>query len=578
MVACELDGETSAEVLGWRLPPWQALLVHRVLPACGGLVVYLLVMCFDITIVITRFMDGNTGLAVTSLILIVLPALLSLVFTLASPPALLVDDRADSTEQTQTIDCCWVMTQILNLFVFPVAAISRYMYEIFWWTEAVFASLYQDEARTKQAVALARAPSPLELYLFLQAFVHAAPHAIINIVVLMTDTQMDYDSVSLQAISIVASSLRMASTATVYRRFEREKECGRKYPWSYNRAIQDNEANEHIENHNKAAEENIYETILPRNRPAPTPYLNGNRKYNSNLIQFSPSVRGDSGAFFDSASETDSDYLVPIPRSQNIISEANSDDDTGRPKSIIDRVAPRRNTEYTIQDVEIMPPPAMPAPRLTLSDWAEKMVENMESIPDWLSAPPRYKTNHYEVVRDEPDIPRRVSRRFVTGLEPQDAAASLVHFLGWYMFFISRLLSISAFIVFHPIAAIVILFSHYQIMLLLLIVPQASTVRRSFYIFLAFVYLFCLMELKVRFRHVRAWHAGWLVAKSAQTLVFTAVWAAVDNPLSAWWRDYVVLVIFSSLLLSYMCLLVYFVLLKPKETIVYIDEGKKFRA
>lgn len=47
------------------------------------------------------------------------------------------------------------------------------------------ASKVADEERTRDALLRVRAPSPLELYLFLQAFIHAAPHAVINIVELM---------------------------------------------------------------------------------------------------------------------------------------------------------------------------------------------------------------------------------------------------------------------------------------------------------------------------------------------------------------------------------------------------------
>lgn len=49
----------------------------------------------------------------------------------------------------------------------------------------MFASHSNDKERTEEALSLARAASPLELYLFLQAFIHSAPHAIVNILDLM---------------------------------------------------------------------------------------------------------------------------------------------------------------------------------------------------------------------------------------------------------------------------------------------------------------------------------------------------------------------------------------------------------
>lgn len=377
--------------------------------------------------------------------------------------------------------------------------------------------------------------------------------------------------------------MRMSSTATIYRRFEREKLNGRKYPWNKNsKALIENINKGHDQTKvNNNDEEPIYEAVMKQPIEARNSQVidDGGNRATSDLIQFSPNINQQEPLFYDDIltdSETSSDYYPPIAYTNNSPVQSNSDDEYVRPISIIDRVAPRRSTTqisrtYTIEKVEITPPPVIYAPRPgSLAVWAEKIVEKAEDIPLWLSAPPRRKYND-EVVQDEPDIPRRVPRSKMRGLEPQDATAALVHYLGWYAFFVSRLLSIAAFINLSVIAAVIVLFCHYQIMLLLLIVPQAPTVRRGFYIFLAFVYLFCLMEFKIRFRHVRVWHVFWVIVCTVETILFTGLWAAIDNDMHDWWKDYVIKVIFISLLLSYMCFLVYFVLLKPKETIVYIN-------
>lgn len=383
--------------------------------------------------------------------------------------------------------------------------------------------------------------------------------------------------VSVQAISIIAATLRMASTATMYRRFEREKLCGRKYPWQ--KLSKDESKNTHIDTTRKLekdVQENIYEPIIKRESTISEKSEDSNiNKMNSDLIQFSPRNTVTSSVFYDDLSDSDSssDYMPPTspPRNRKWSTTQDSDEEYVRPISIIDRVAPRRrDTEYTIEKVNITPPPAMPAPRPgSIAVWAEKLVENAESIPGWLSAPPRRKYCD-EVVQDEPDLPRRVPRSFMRGLEPQDMTAALVHYLGWYAFFVARLLSIACFINFSIFIATIILFSHYQIMLLFLIVPQASTVKRGFYVFLAFIYLFCLMEFKIRFRHVRVWHVFWIIVCTIETLVFTGVWVSVDNNIEEWWRAFIVKVILGGMTLGYMCFLVYFVLLKPRETIVYI--------
>lgn len=413
-----------------------------------------------------------------------------------------------------------------------------------------------------------------------------------------------YFSVSVQSISIIASSLRMADTASMYRRFEREKLCGKSYPWNQNTKAADVViTNKVLSLSEKKEIEHLYEPILkrqstvtetsekarlnsdliqfsPRNtavNEAVNETIIDNGRENSNLIQFSPRNTVGSSRFYDQysdlGSETSSDYMPPVsPKKDSIWSTTfDSDDEYVRPVSIIDKVAPRRSdTNYTIERVNITPPPVIHAPRPgSIAVWAEKLVENAEAIPSWLSAPPRRKYCEEEVVQDEPDIPRRVARSYMRGLEPQDFTAIIMHNLAWYMFFVARLVSIACFINFFPFVAIIVLFSHYQVMLLFLIVPQASTLRRAFYFFLAFVYLFCLMEFKVRFRHVRVWHMFWIIVCTIEIIMFTSFWAHIDNTMDDWWRSFVVRTVYGSLILSYACFLVYFVLLKPRETIVY---------
>lgn len=367
----------------------------------------------------------------------------------------------------------------------------------------------------------------------------------------------------------------MASTATTYRRFAREKICGRKYPWINNKKSDDGTSNEGQENEKKTQEEPVYEPILQR-QPLLLQKTNEDDRYNANsdLIEFSPSSQLHEPWFCgDSDSGHSSDYMPPEFESRSSRKMSQSSEDAYiRPISIIDKIAPlRRDAPVTIERVQITPPPAIPAPRpMSLAAWAEKLVENAESIPSWLSAPHRSKYIA-QLNELEPELPRRVPRSYIRGLEPQDATAALVQFLGWYSFFVSRLLSIAAFIKCVPVVAIIVLFSHYQVMLLFLIVPQASTVRRAFYLFLAFIFLFCLMEFKIRFRHVRVWHVFWIVVCTVETIVFAGLWSTIGNNLNGWWTMFIVNIIVGGLLLSYMCFIMYFVLLKPRETIVYIN-------
>ncbi|RVE53285.1 hypothetical protein evm_002118 [Chilo suppressalis] len=581
MVTCELDQDVSGEVLGFKLPPWQSLVLHRVLPSCGGLLVYLTLMCYDFALLYEHYRNNEKPIAALCTIFILFPAVISLVFTLASPPPGLQTELTAYTVNLKKKDIKWIMRQFASCIFFPVAAIGRYCYLIFWWIEAVCASWAEDESRTKEALGRAKVPSSMELYLFLQAFMHAAPHSILNILDLMShSTKPDYDKAIMQGVSIVVSCMRMSSTATLYRRHEREKLNGKRYPWRetyLQLEFLNVSINTDMKNKSEPVEA-IYDTIKPVEYQESTnlELADTQNRAISDFIKFSPRSTLHEVNYDDIYTDSDSgsDYLPPVSHRDmhQPSSTPGSDDEYVRPLSIIERVAPRRGTStYVIEQVEITPPPVLPAPRPgSLAVWAEKIVENAESIPSWLSAPHRSKYCD-EVIQDEPDIPVHVPSTLKRGLEPQDATAALVQYLGWYAFFVSRLLSIAAIINCSIVAAVILLFSHYQVMLLLLIVPQASTVRRGFYIFLAFIYLFCLMEFKVRFRHVRVWHVFWVITCTVEAILFTGLWAGLGNDMTDWWKHYLIKVIFISLLLSYMCFMVYFVLLQPKETMVYID-------
>lgn len=68
MVTCELDNEISGEILGLKLPAWKAILFHRVLPSCGGLIVYLTLMCFDLALIVEHFQNGDDGYVIESIV------------------------------------------------------------------------------------------------------------------------------------------------------------------------------------------------------------------------------------------------------------------------------------------------------------------------------------------------------------------------------------------------------------------------------------------------------------------------------------------------------------------------------
>lgn len=60
----------------------------------------------------------------------VTPALVSMIFTLASPPPGLQMELSGFTVNVQKSDAWWIVMQIANAVFFPIAAIGRSEYEV----------------------------------------------------------------------------------------------------------------------------------------------------------------------------------------------------------------------------------------------------------------------------------------------------------------------------------------------------------------------------------------------------------------------------------------------------------------
>lgn len=72
----------------------------------------------------------------------------------------------------------------------------------------MYAARENDEDRTKEALSKARKPSSVELYLFLQAFIHSAPYVVINILDMMANyADPKYDrSMRLKSVNFLIKS------------------------------------------------------------------------------------------------------------------------------------------------------------------------------------------------------------------------------------------------------------------------------------------------------------------------------------------------------------------------------------
>lgn len=96
--------------------------------------------------------------------------------------------------------------------------------------------------------------------------------------------------------------------------------------------------------------------------------------------------------------------------------------------------------------------------------------------------------------------------------------------------------------------------------------------RRSFfYLILAYIYIFALLEFKIKFKYVRRWYGGYFCFVFLQNIIITVAWYAYCS-FESWWFQFMLSVIIQSGILAALCMLFYFYLLKPKDKVLFINE------
>lgn len=166
-------------------------------------------------------------------------------------------------------------------------------------------------------------------------------------------------------------------------------------------------------------------------------------------------------------------------------------------------------------------------------------------------------------------------RKMIDGIENDDIVAKFIAFLGWNFFLVMRMMSLSTFFVFYPAACAWLCFGHYCLMLLFLVNETRFKVkwqRTAFYSILAYIFIFSLLEFKIRFRHVRRWFVSYFIVVMLQNIGMTVAWYGFTEFLDTWWFEFMFLLIIQSGLMSLMCFLLYFFYLKPNDKVFFVNE------
>ncbi|XP_049532165.1 uncharacterized protein LOC125949293 [Anopheles darlingi] len=181
--------------------------------------------------------------------------------------------------------------------------------------------------------------------------------------------------------------------------------------------------------------------------------------------------------------------------------------------------------------------------------------------------------NKDQVDGDIISLPSR--RQTIVGLEQDDMVGKAVTFVGWVLFLLMRMLSLSVFYVFFPLYFWMLCGNHYLLMIACIVYEvwtHEKLERYFFYLFLAYMYVFSLLEFKIRFVHVRWWYIGYIGIVLLENVVMLVLWFNL-GAFESWWFYFLHHTIIASGVLSVMCFLFYYAFLRPKEKVLFVNEN-----
>ncbi|XP_077285403.1 uncharacterized protein LOC143910692 [Arctopsyche grandis] len=581
--------ETPVYTLGCPLNSFFKIFVYFFLPPLLSFIIYLTLIAADLGIACCYIVEDNPRWATVTIILMFLPSIVGSMFTLATP------ERWPSDEPFDKKNMRFLALNLWHVFAFPFAAIYRYAHQVFWSIEAICANCVNDSERTENSLRILMKPNSLELYFFLQSYLHSAPQILFQFYLLLSTTYANLELASLQILSIVMSLMRMATITMLYQRFERRKTLGIHYPWASKQSIlisgRASNVNstirrisemlpyervqtfsvrqfyaERVSNNpddDEVFEEPLY-VNLPNNVNNETQRDGVSSTHADEILPYSINIRSEASSSVQKFSSSSSIYEEPIAyqdetKLKRVVSIVENPDVVMRRTSRIEQV----KRSYKIEDMsQHITPPSTPAPRPgSMAFIKGKFMTNAESIVDRIP-----KRRHY----DDIDLPVRVRRSAIKGVDQEDGVSKMIAFVAWFLFIGARMLVLSSFSSFYIMECLYICIVHYVLVTSLLLWNSwyENVHRKVFYLFLGYVYTFCLIEFKMKFKKVRLWYGGFFSVITIENFILTAIWYATGN-FNNWWYTYVVIVITGASTLSYVCFIIYFLILKPKPITLY---------
>lgn len=194
-----------------------------------------------------------------------------------------------------------------------------------------------------------------------------------------------------------------------------------------------------------------------------------------------------------------------------------------------------------------------------------------------------------EVEKRRAPISEPMREETVHGLGSDDAAGKFVAILWWFCFILPRMSTIAIFTYFYLREAILACFFQYLIVLILLLrystwsdsesgnitirrkkypINNENIVKFTFHLVTSFIYLFCLIEIKVRFTKLKVVYNWYFIVLYLENIVMMMLWYYHAETYEKWWFNYSLYLNIVSSILSVLSMAMYLSMLQPQKKIV----------
>uniref|UniRef100_A0A1B0C7X4 XK-related protein n=1 Tax=Glossina palpalis gambiensis TaxID=67801 RepID=A0A1B0C7X4_9MUSC len=562
------------KILGYTIRSRTRIYVSFIIPRVLELLIFIVEIVADSAVSYQHFKVRQLAFAWSTLILIWTPPLVTF---------LIITRSEGYRKESQQSLWKFLSLQLLKLLVFPVFMIYNICVKLFWSVEALF----QNDNDEERMLCLSKTEATCisELYHLIQAYGQSAPQIILQLYHLLTqDMFRNYETTTVQAISLIFSSFNLAAITTTYQRFASQKQVGRPYPWATKASAEKTQRtlrkNQYLRQELLRKKRNSERTIhifpeserilenFNRNREE---NLAGVHNVNDDVVDskvYSSSNTHTANAIFSFENILEDGEHAPEELAPSVPSKTTAHDMTD-PSKLFSRSLSQMETykNMLILNAQLYIHDTIPRPPKLLTKDLNESQHHEE--------PPNPVNELTLISRDEVDFFLPHSTLLLNGVEHEDFAAKTIAFFGWIAFIIMRMLALSTFCVFYPKDFLIIIFVHYLVILIALLLEARAEKKVNLFSFcflLAYIYIYVILEFRLKFKHLRFWLIGYCILTVTENVVMTIVWYRCEE-FESWWFYFICETIIYSGILFTASVLIYYCILKPKDIVVLLEDN-----